>query len=294
MRRFGSGALAGRPAVLHEAGLALFSALYGRDLAADNDLLPAIGFDGLDLPALQRMSRAGCGLMGRYLVRRLIFSAVLVLGVSVILFALINAIGNPIEILLAERPGISDEMIASMTKYYGLDGNIFERYFTWLWAILHFDFGTSIIYNQPVGDMLLDWGMETLKIQVPAILIALALAVAAAVLAATRQGSRLDFGVISGAMLGHSLPGFFVGILLILVFSYWLGVLPSYGAYSTRAMLMNSALVDGLWHMVLPVAMLAIFNTATLTLLARSSWSTCCGTTTSPRRVRAGCRNGGW
>jgi ABC-type dipeptide/oligopeptide/nickel transport system permease component len=209
--------------------------------------------------------------MGRYLVRRLIFSAVLVLGVSVILFALINAIGNPIEILLAERPGISDEMIASMTKYYGLDGNIFERYFTWLWAILHFDFGTSIIYNQPVGDMLLDWGMETLKIQVPAILIALALAVAAAVLAATRQGSRLDFGVISGAMLGHSLPGFFVGILLILVFSYWLGVLPSYGAYSTRAMLMNSALVDGLWHMVLPVAMLAIFNTATLTLLARSS-----------------------
>jgi opine dehydrogenase len=55
------GALAGRPAVLHEAGLALFSALYGRDLAADNDLLPAIGFDGLDLPALQRMSRAGSG-----------------------------------------------------------------------------------------------------------------------------------------------------------------------------------------------------------------------------------------
>ena len=190
--------------------------------------------------------------MGRYLVRRVIFSAVLVLGVSIILFALINAIGNPIEILLAERPGISDEMIASMTKYYGLDGNLIERYFTWLWAILRFDFGTSIIYNQPVGDMLLDWGMETLKIQVPAILIALALAVAAAVLAATRQGSRLDFGVISGAMLGHSLPGFFVGILLILIFSYWLGILPSYGAYSTRTMLMNSAVIDGLWHMVLP------------------------------------------
>jgi ABC-type dipeptide/oligopeptide/nickel transport system permease component len=209
--------------------------------------------------------------MGRYLVRRILFSVGLVLGVSVILFTLINAIGNPIEILLAERPGISDEMVASMTKYYGLDGNIIERYFTWLWAILHFDFGTSIIYNQPVGDMLVEWGLETLKIQVPAILLALALAVVAAVLAATRQGSRLDFGVISGAMLGHSLPGFFVGILLILVFSYWLGVLPSYGAYSTRSMLMNSVVIDGLWHMVLPVAMLAIFNTATLTLLARSS-----------------------
>jgi len=91
------------------------------------------------------------------------------------------------------------------------------------------------------------------------------------VVAATRQYSRADFGVIAGAMLGHSLPGFFVGILLILVFSYWLGILPSYGAYSTRAPLMDSPAIDALWHMALPVAMLAIFNTATLTLLMRAS-----------------------
>ena len=209
--------------------------------------------------------------MARYLLRRLLFSLVLVLGVSVILFSLINAIGNPIEIMLAERPGITDEIVQNMTRYYGLDGNVVQRYFTWLWAILRLDFGTSIIYNQPVGGMLVTWGLETLKIQVPAILLALVLATGAAVLAATRQHSRLDFAVISGAMLGHSLPGFFVGILLILVFSYWLGILPSYGAYSTRRMLMDSAFIDGLWHMVLPVTMLAIFNTATLTLLARSS-----------------------
>ncbi|MDB5373709.1 MAG: hypothetical protein JWP04_2351 [Belnapia sp.] len=66
-------------------------------------------------------------------------------------------------------------------------------------------------------------------------------------------------------MLGHSLPGFFTGILLILVFSYWLGVLPFYGADSTRNMLWDSELADGLWHMVLSVGMLVIFNTATLT-----------------------------
>jgi peptide/nickel transport system permease protein len=209
--------------------------------------------------------------MLRYIIRRLIFSLALVFGVSVLLFALINALGNPVQILLAETPGIGPDAIATLTHYYGLDGGVVSRYFTWLRALLRGDFGTSIIYNQPVGGILWSWGLETLKIQIPAILLALLFAVAAAVTAATRQHSRTDFAVVGGAMLGHSLPGFFVGILLILVFSYWLGVLPSYGAFSTRNPLWGSTVADGLWHMVLPVAMLAVFNTATLTLLTRAS-----------------------
>lgn len=137
--------------------------------------------------------------------------------------------------------------------------------------MLHGDFGTSIMYNQPVSQMLTTWGWETLKIQIPAILIALAIATLVGVTAAVRQYSRTDFMVMTGALVGQSLPGFFVGIILILVFSYWLGIFPSYGAYSTRGLLMNSIVADGLWHMVLPVAMLAFFNTATLTLLMRSN-----------------------
>ena len=207
----------------------------------------------------------------RYIIRRLIFSVGLVFGVSLIIFFIIDAIGNPIEILLAERPGITPEAIEAMSRYYGLDQPAPTRYAIWLWNILHLDFGTSIIYNQPVGSMLAAWGWETLKIQVPAILLALALATFIAVTAATRQYSRVDFGVMTGALFGHSLPGFFVGIILILIFSYWLGWFPSYGAYSTRNMLWNSALADSIWHMVLPIAMLAFFNTATLTLLMRSN-----------------------
>lgn len=207
----------------------------------------------------------------RYLGRRLAFSVVLILCVSLLLFALINAIGNPIEVLLSERPGVTDEMIAAISKYYGLDGGFWHRYFAWLWAIVHLDFGTSIIYNQPVGELIHLWGLETLKLQVPAIILSTLLAVAAGMLAATHQHGRTDFGVVSAAMLGHSLPGFLMGIVLILVFSTWLGVMPSYGAYSTRGMLMNSGFIDGLWHMVLPVAMLTVFNTATLTLLMRAS-----------------------
>jgi peptide/nickel transport system permease protein len=207
----------------------------------------------------------------RYIARRLAFSVVLILGVSFLLFAMINAIGNPVDILMSETPGITEEAIAAVSKYYGLNGNFTDRYLAWLWAFLHLDFGTSIIYNQPVGELLRLWGFETLKLQIPAIVLATLLASALGVLASTRQHSWTDIGVVTGALLGNSIPVFVLGIVLILVFSYWLGVLPSYGAYSTRNPLFHSMLADGLWHMVLPVALLTVFNTATLTLLMRSS-----------------------
>lgn len=207
----------------------------------------------------------------RFIVRRLIFMVVLVLGVSILIFFMINAIGNPIDILLAERPGISPEVIENVKRYYHMDRSLTEQYLTWMGNVAHLDFGSSIVYSQPVGGMLVTWGWETIKIQVTAIFISLGLAVFIGVTAATRQYSRTDFGIMTTALLGRSVPGFFLGILLILVFSYWLGIFPSYGAHSTRNMFMNSAWLDSLWHMVLPVGMLTYFNTATLTLLIRAN-----------------------
>jgi ABC-type dipeptide/oligopeptide/nickel transport system permease component len=207
----------------------------------------------------------------RFIVRRLFFMVGLVVGVSILIFFMVNAIGNPIEILLAERPGVSPDVIAAVKRYYHMDRPLTEQYLTWLGNVARLDFGTSVVYNQPVGGMLTAWGWETVKIQVPAILISLTLAIFIGVSAATRQYSKVDFGIMTGALLGRSLPGFFLGILLILVFSYWLGIFPSYGAYSTRGLFMNNAWLDSLWHMVLPVSMLAYFETATLTLLIRSN-----------------------
>ena len=207
----------------------------------------------------------------RFIVRRLIFMIALVLGVSILIFFMINAVGNPIEILLAERPGISPDVIESVKHYYHMDRPLTEQYLAWLGNVIRLDFGKSIVYGQPVGGMLVTWGWETVKIQVPAILISLTLAVFIGVSAATRQYSKVDFGIMTTVLLGRSVPGFFLGIILILVFSYWLGIFPSYGAHSTRWLFMNSAWLDSLWHMVLPVTMLAYFETATLTLLIRSN-----------------------
>jgi ABC-type dipeptide/oligopeptide/nickel transport system permease component len=206
-----------------------------------------------------------------YIVRRLLFALLLMLGVSLIIFFLVNAVGDPIELMMAETPGVSAETIERMKVHYGLDQDALTRYLIWLGRLLYLDFGTSIVYNQPVGSLIATWGWQTFKIQVPAILIALAIAIFVGTIAARRQHSRTDFAVMSGALLGQSLPAFFLGILLILIFSYTFDILPSYGAYSTREYLWGSVIADGLWHMVLPVAMLAFFNTATLTLLMRSN-----------------------
>ncbi len=207
----------------------------------------------------------------RFIIRRLIFMVVLVFGVSILIFFMINAIGNPIDILLAERPGITAEVIENIKAYYHLDRSLTEQYLSWLWNVVRLDFGSSIVYNQPVKNMLITFGWETVKIQVLAIIISLGLAIFIGVTAAVRQYSKTDFSIMTTALLGRSLPGFFLGILLILIFSYWLGIFPSYGAHSTRSPIMNSELLDSLWHMVLPVMMLAYFNTATLTLLIRSN-----------------------
>ncbi len=207
----------------------------------------------------------------RFIARRLVFAVVLVVGVSAIVFFLVNAIGNPIAMLVAGQPNVTEDQIAQITAYYHLDQPAWQRYLAWLGKLAQFDLGTSIAYNQPVAEMLKVWGLETLKIQLPSLALALGLSVLAGTASARRQNSRADVSIMTGALFGHSLPTFLAGIVLILVFSYWLGVLPSYGAYSLRTPLWGSTLADGLWHMVLPVAMLTSFNAATFTLLLRAN-----------------------
>jgi ABC-type dipeptide/oligopeptide/nickel transport system permease component len=96
----------------------------------------------------------------RYIVRRCLFALALVLGVSALIFFLINAIGNPIDMLMADRPGITDQAIAALKSYYHLDRGVVVRYLIWLGSVARGDFGTSITYNQPVGPLLLSYGLE--------------------------------------------------------------------------------------------------------------------------------------
>lgn len=207
----------------------------------------------------------------RFLIRRLMFAAVLVLGVSAIVFFLVNAIGNPIAMLIGGQPNATQDQIAALTAYYHLDEPPLQRYLAWLGNLVHGDLGTSIAANQPVAEMLTTWGAETLKIQIPGIVLALGISIVAAGAAARRVNSRTDLSIVSASLLGQSTPVFLTGIVLILVFAYWLGWLPSYGAYSLRRPAWDSPVLDALWHMVLPVAMLTTFHAATFTLILRAN-----------------------
>lgn len=206
-----------------------------------------------------------------YIIRRLLYAAVMMTCTSIVIFLLINSLGNPVALMLADTPGVSAETVARIGAQYGLDQPLWKQYFIWIGNALRLEFGTSITYNLPVRDMIASWGLRTARIQIPAIIIAVAIAVAAGTYAARRQGTRRDMSVMGLVLLGQSLPAFFLGILLIWLFSYTLGWFPSYGAISTRNPLWGSPLLDGLWHMVMPVTMLAFFNIATLTLLVRTN-----------------------
>jgi ABC-type dipeptide/oligopeptide/nickel transport system permease component len=207
----------------------------------------------------------------RYIARRLVYAAIMMLCTSAMIFFLINMLGNPVQLMLAETPGISQSTIDLISSQYGLDKPLLQRYFIWLGSLLHLNFGTSIVYNLPVGEMISSWGLQTAKIQLPAIIISVLLALLAGTYAARRQHSRRDFSIMGVVLLGQAMPAFFLGVILIYLFSFLLGWFPSYGAISTRRMLMGSPFFDGLWHMVLPVAMLTFFNIATLTLLVRTN-----------------------
>ncbi|MCL4674734.1 MAG: ABC transporter permease [Pararhodobacter sp.] len=206
-----------------------------------------------------------------YIIRQLLYAAVMLTFTSLTIFLLINSLGNPVALMLADTPGVSPETVARISALYGLDEPLWKQYFIWIANALRFEFGTSITYNLPVRDMIANWGLRTARIQIPAIVIAVAIAVVAGTYAARRQGTRRDLTVRGLVLLGQLLPAFFLGILLIWLFSYTLGWFPSYGAISTRNLLWGSPLLDILWHMVMPVTMLAFFNIATLTLLVRTN-----------------------
>ncbi len=206
-----------------------------------------------------------------YIIRRLLYAAAMMTFTSVIIFLMINSLGNPIALMLADTPGVTQETIALINAQYGLDQPLWTRYFIWIADVVRLEFGTSISFNLPVGALIATYGIQTAKIQIPAIIIAVAIAVAVGTYAARRRGSSRDVGIMSIVLLGQSLPAFFLGILLIWLFSYLLGWFPSYGAISTRNPLWGSPFMDGLWHMAMPVTMLAFFNIATLTLLVRTN-----------------------
>src|SRR6202165_3957587 len=208
--------------------------------------------------------------MGKYILRRLIIALPSLLGISLILFVLLAlAPGDPFG-ELATNTNIPPEVQAALRVKFGLDDPIFVRYLRWLVAMLHGDWGFSFASRIDVDRLILQRVPTTLFVIGSAAVPALAVALAGSVCAAMRPYSIFDQIANTLAFIGFSLPTFFTGLLLILIFSVNLGWLPFVYRVDIPA--------TG-WHWVweqfrqaiMPVAVLGLFQAASYTRYVRSA-----------------------
>ncbi|RUT31071.1 ABC transporter permease [Arsenicitalea aurantiaca] len=201
-----------------------------------------------------------------YIVRRLLGAIPLLLGISVILFTIIQlAPGGPLD-MYAENPSVSPEALAQIAARYGLDQPPPIQYFMWLSAMLTGDWGYSIRTGRPVlGEIVMRLG-PTLQLGGLAMLISLLIAVPLGIVSAARRGSRLDSAVTVISFAGISTPVFWLALLLQLLFSVQLGWLPSAGYQSIG----DGSFLDRLRYIAMPAAVLSFATIASWSRFIRS------------------------
>lgn len=194
--------------------------------------------------------------MGRFIARRLSQGLLLLFLVAAAVFILGRMTGNPVDLMLAEDATAEDR--ARMIQSLGLDGPMYSQFLTFIRNALQGDLGTSIRMRQPAVDVFLSRLPNTLAIIPWALLLAMVVGIPLGVVAALNRGNIVDRAAGTIAVLGIATPNFWLGIVLIFVFSVELGWLPS-------------GRMGGPSHYILPVITLGTFLTAGFMRLTRSS-----------------------
>ncbi len=208
--------------------------------------------------------------MGSYLLRRLLIAVPSLLGISVVLFTVLAlAPGDPFGDL-ALNPNVPAEVRMALRARFGLDDPVWQRYFHWLAAMLHGDWGFSFISRVDVDTLIWQRVPVTLAVIGASQVLALAIALPVGVVSAMRPYSWFDRIASTFAFVGFSLPTFFTGILLILIFSIKLGWLP----FVFRADLSTTGWqwwVEMIKQSIMPIAVLGLFQGASWTRYVRSA-----------------------
>ena len=194
--------------------------------------------------------------MRAYIAGRLAAAVLVILGVSVVSFVLTFLTGDPAEIMLP--PGATAAQIAKFRAEWGFDDPLFVQYWRFLKRAVHGDFGISLRHGQPSLPLIAARLPATFQLTVTAMLLAIALAVPLGVLAAMRRGGPMDFLAMAVALVGQSVPNFWLAIMMILLFAVSWGILPTSGR-------------GGIAHVVMPAVAIAINLMALLTRLVRST-----------------------
>jgi peptide/nickel transport system permease protein len=206
-----------------------------------------------------------------WLVRRLIQAAFVVLAMTVIVFIGVHVIGNPVDILISPEADQSER--AQIIANLGLDQPLWRQYFVFLNGALHGDLGRSFVFNEPALKLIAQRMPATLELAVTAVLLSIVIGVPLGLYAGMRPDGWLGRSIMAGSILGFSLPTFWVGLMLIMVFAVQLGWLPSTGRGETAELLglrWSFLTRDGLRHMIMPALNLSLFNISLVLRLTRA------------------------
>ena len=208
-----------------------------------------------------------------YVIRRLIQTVPLLLVISALIFTLLYLMpGDPLYRMLEGVPNLRPQDFDRLRKLYGFDDPVYLQYGKWLWQLLQLNPGYSREYGQPVFDIILPALKNTLVLTIAAVVLGKIIAIALGIFSAVRQYSIGDYILTATTFVAYSVPAFWLGLMLIILFSVKLGWLPTSG-------IVNSELAPGSWaatvdwmkHLILPVAVLAISEIIQVQRFMRSS-----------------------
>jgi peptide/nickel transport system permease protein len=205
--------------------------------------------------------------MLKYTIKRLLLSVPLVLGIVTMTFFISRlAPGDPMDMYLEpqRQRQVDPEVIELLRKKYGLDQPIHVQYVTWLKGFVQGDFGESFRHRRPVKDMLVEALPYTLQLTVLALILDALFGVTLGIISAVKQYSKLDKALTIGSLIIYSIPGFWLALMLIMVFSVNLGWFPT---SQTRSMNYEDLtaigkILDRMWHLALPVFVMGVAGAA--------------------------------
>ncbi len=192
-----------------------------------------------------------------YAVQRLAAVPIVLLAVSVLIFTALRAIPGDAALILSGVDA-SDVHLQDVRKKLGLDRPVYIQYGLWVWRLLHGDFGLSIVTAQPAAPQIVERYLNTLQLTASAMILAIPVGVVAGLIAGVRANTKFDYGTMVAALIGVSIPAFWLGMILILAFSVHLGWFPVGGKGTLR-------------HLVLPAVTQGFFSVGLIARMTRSS-----------------------
>ena len=190
--------------------------------------------------------------MLKYIIKRILVAIPVLIGITIIDFLIMTMVGSPLELL--QGPRVSQAAIETKRIALGLNKPVYVQYWIWLTNLLQGNMGYSMKSFQPVSQMIKTYIGPTLLLMSVSLFVSMLIAVPAGIYSAVHKYTPQDYTVVTLSFLGSSVPGFFLALVLIYIFTVRLGWLPSSGMYTLGA---QKSALDVVRHMIMPVIVLA-------------------------------------